>query len=130
MRLPAAAIGFYIGLGANRSYQRVAEEFRVTRQAVARRAKRDNWQADAAKADEEARRRAVQDAVESLADMNARHLKICQLMQKKALESLRASGELTTMEAIRALGIAVEQERAIRMGSETQPLKIVIGGSA
>ena len=130
MRLPAAAIGFYIGLGANRSYQRVAEEFHVTRQAVARRAKRDNWQAEAAKADEEARRRAVQDAVESLADMNARHLKICQLMQKKALESLRASGDLTTMEAIRALGIAVEQERAIRMGSETQPLKIVIGGSA
>ena len=130
MRLPATAIGFYIGLGAARSYQRVADEFRVTRQAVGRRAKRDNWQAEAAKADEVARQRAVAEAVESLADMNARQLRICQVIQKKALEALRASCDLSTMEAVRALGISLELERAIRQSGEERPLKIVIGGSA
>lgn len=130
MRLPPTALAFYVGLGAARSYQRVAEEFRVSRQAVARRAKRDNWPTQVAKADEEARQRAVAEAVETLAEMNARHLKICQVMQKKALEALRAGSDLTTMEALRGLAIAMEQERTIRQGSEPRELQIVIGGRA
>ena len=128
MRLPSTAFAFYVGLGAERSYQRVAAEFGVSRQAVARRAQRDNWQAEVAKAEEVARQKAEAEALESLANMNARHLRICQVILKKGLDALRHSGDLSTMEAVRAIAIGLEKEREIRQSSDDRPIEIFIGG--
>lgn len=98
MKLPPIAFAFYLSLGTGRTYQRVAERFGVSRQAVARRALKDRWQDQVAKAEEKARQRAVQEATDSLESMNERHLKTAQLIQKKAIERLRDSSDLSVME--------------------------------
>jgi hypothetical protein len=46
--------------------------------------------------------------------MNDRHLRVMQVIQKKALETLKAMSLDTAIEAVRALDIAVRQERLIR----------------
>ncbi|MHC4946472.1 MAG: hypothetical protein ACYTG7_25965 [Planctomycetota bacterium] len=51
---------------------------------------------------------------ETLEQMSERHIKVCKLIQGKALEALKSMPLSTAMEAVRALDLAIKQERLIR----------------
>jgi len=111
---PAEAFEFYVGLGPDRSYQRVADEFGVSKRAVTKLAARERWQQRVAELERQAREGAEKKALESLEGMNLRHLKSLKIVQGKALEALRTMPLSTAMEAVRALDMAIRQERLIR----------------
>jgi len=113
-KIPPEAFSFYLGLGQARSYEAVARHFEVSKRAVSNLAGKERWQEKVAAADEQARAKAVERAQESIEEMNERHLKTVQLIQKKALESLRGMTLEGAMDAVRALSMAVRDERLIR----------------
>ena len=113
-RLPSDAFSYYLGLGSQRSYQRVADEFGISKRAVTKRADRDRWQERLAAIETEARHRSDEKAVETLEEMSDRHLRSLRIVQGKALEALRALPLGTAMEAVRALDMSIKQERTIR----------------
>lgn len=55
--------------------------------------------------------------LESIAEMNARHLKMLRAIQGRALEALRGGQAGDAAEAAKALAIAVREERWIRFSS-------------
>jgi hypothetical protein len=113
-KIPGDAYSFYLGLGQARSYEAVARRYQVSKRAVTNLARKEAWQQKVAAADEQARVRAVEKAQESIEEMNDRHLKTMQLVQKKALEALRQTTIVGAMDAVRALAMAVRDERLIR----------------
>lgn len=113
-RIPPEAFQFYLGLGPDRSYQRVADQFGVSKRAVTKLAMRERWQERVEDLERKAREGAEQKALESLEAMNLRHLKSLKVVQGKALEALRSMPLATAMEAVRALDLSIRQERLIR----------------
>lgn len=113
-RIPSEAFEFYVGLGPDRSYQRVADEFGVSKRAVTKLAARERWQERVVELERQAREGAEKRALESLEGMNLRHLKSLKVVQGKALEALRTMPLSTAMEAVRALDMAIRQEHLIR----------------
>ena len=112
-KLPGEAFDFYVGLGVGRSYQAVADHFSVSKGAVTALAKRDAWQDRLAKIEAEARSKSNQKAVETLEQVNDRHLRIARSLQAKALEALRNLSLEDARDVIRALDLGVKQERLI-----------------
>ena len=114
VKLPGEAFEYYVGLGPDRSYQAVADHYGSSKRAVTDLAKRGRWQERLQKIEQEARQRSEERLVESLEQMNARHLKTLQVIQRKALETLKSMQLGTAMEAVRALDICINKERLIR----------------
>ena len=113
-RLPAEAFSYYVGLGPERSYRRVADHFSTSKRTVTKHADRDRWQERLETIEAEARQRSDEKVVETLEAMNDRHLRALRVIQGKALETLRATPLATAMEAVRALDMSIKQERTIR----------------
>lgn len=113
-RIPPEAFEFYVGLGSGRTYDAVAKRYGVSKTALANCAKRENWTQRLAKVEREAQQRAEQRAIESIDAMNERHLKVVQVIQGKALETLKNSPIDSAMDAVRALDLAIRHERLIR----------------
>lgn len=113
-RLPKDAFEYYVSLGDGRSYQAVARHFAVTKRAVTNRARKEEWQQRVAELEAKARQGAEQRLAEALEDMNGRHIKSLRIVQARALEALRDMPLQTAMEAVRALDVAIRQERLIR----------------
>ena len=120
-RLPPEAFEYYIGLGEDRSYELVAERFGVSKGAVTKRAKRDDWQERLLRIEREARERIDSRLIESIDAMNTRHLKMMQALQGKALEALKNYPIHNAAAAARVLDIAVARERAIRGTPDSRP---------
>ena len=113
-KIPPDALEYYLALGSDRSYQKVADHYRVSKRAVTKHAARDCWQDKLIEFERKAREGAEKRALESLEGMNLRHLKSLKIIQGKALEALRSMPLATAMEAVRALEMAIRQERLIR----------------
>jgi hypothetical protein len=113
-KIPPEAYSFYLGLGLTRSYEAVAKHYGTTKRSVTKCAARENWQAKIKAAEETTRSRAEEKAQETLEEMNERHLKTVQLIQRKALEALRTTAITSGIDAAKALVMAVEKERLIR----------------
>lgn len=113
-KLPKDAFDVYMSLGPSRSYQAVADHFGVTKRAVTNLATKESWQQRAAELETKARQGAEQRLVETLEDMNTRHLKSLRVVQARAIEALRAMPLQSAIEAVRALDIGIRQERLIR----------------
>jgi hypothetical protein len=113
-KIPPEAFSVYLGLGAARSYDAVAHRYGVTKRAVTNLAVREGWQTKLIDLEREARVRAEQRVQETLEEMNSRHLKTVQLIQKKALDALRTMPLNSAMDAVKALSLSVEKERLIR----------------
>ena len=113
-KLPSDAFDFYVSLAAERSYDQVAKRFGVTKRTVTTAAKRQNWQGRLQAIETKAREAADQKAVETIEAMKERHLKVYRAIQGKAIETLRTMPLATAMDAVRALGMALEGEQLIR----------------
>ena len=124
-KIPTDAFEFYFSLGTDRSYESVAENFGVTKRAVSKRATKEQWLRRIAERERRAREATDQKAVESLEQMNSRHLRSLRAVQGKALDALRTMPLTSAMDAVRALDLSIKQERLVR-GEPTDRSKISI----
>lgn len=113
-RIPPDAFEIYMSLGPGRSYQAAADRLGVSKRAVTERAAKERWQEKVEQIEAKARQGAEQRMVETLEEMNSRHLKSLRLIQARAIEALRGMTLESAMDAVRALEISVRQERLIR----------------
>ena len=112
-KLPNDAVEHYIRLGAGRSYAAVAEHFGVSKKTVTARAVAENWQAQVDDRERKALEKTREKTIDTLADINERHLKFFRAVQRKAIETLTRMPIDDVMDAVRALDIAVRNERLI-----------------
>jgi hypothetical protein len=108
------AFEFYASLGPSRSYQAVADHYGVSKRAVTKKATKENWQKWIIDRERKALEAVDKKAIETLEQMSDRHLKVCKLIQRKALEALRSMPLTTAMEAVKALNLTIKQERLVR----------------
>lgn len=120
-KIPGDAFSFYLSLGTTRSYEAVAAKFGVSKRAVTDLARREDWQTRLVQIEREARQRSDEKAVETLEVMNERHLKTLRVIQGKALQVLQQMPLTRAMDAIRALTLAIREERGIRGVPSEQP---------
>lgn len=118
-KIPMDAFEFYFALGHGRSYQAVAEKYGSSKTAVANSARREDWEARIAERERKAREKLEEKATETLADLNGRHLKMLRTVQGKALEALRSMSLDRAIDAVRALDIAIRNERLV-LGEPTE----------
>lgn len=113
-RIPPDAFEIYMSLGPDRSYQAVADRLGVSKRAVTDRAAKERWKEKVDQIEAKARKGAEQRMIETLEEMNSRHMKSLRLVQARAIEALRGMTLESAMDAVRALDLAVRQERLIR----------------
>jgi hypothetical protein len=113
-KIPPEALSVYLSMGPGRSYEAVARHYGASKRAVVDRAKKEDWQGRVAQAEQRAREKAEVQAGQSLEEMNERHLKTAQLIQRKALEALGRLSLDEAMDAVRALKIGLDHERLIQ----------------
>ena len=113
-KLPPESFEFYVALGPTRSYSKVAEHYGVTKRTVTRHATDDRWPERLAEVEKKAREESQEKAVEVLAEMDERHLKVAKALQGKALAALRELPLDKAADVIKALELGVKQERLIR----------------
>lgn len=117
-KIPLEAFDYYFAMGRERSYQRVADHFGVSKRAVTKRAGKENWQSRVLELERKVRDRGEQRAVETLDAINARHLRTLKVITGKALSTLQSKDLSRAMEAVRAIEMAIRLERAICDGPD------------
>ena len=124
-KIPFDAFDAYVALGPGRSYAKIAEKYHVSKRALTAHAVKERWQEKAAELERKAREAANQKTVETLEGMVDRHLKALRVVQGKALTALASMSLDNAMDAVRALDIALRQERALR-GEPTDRIALSI----
>jgi DNA-binding Lrp family transcriptional regulator len=118
-RIPSTAYADYLALGANRSYQVLADRLGVSKTAITNKAKRENWQDRIAKLEEEGRRKAEVKALDEIEKVRERHLKEARFLQARALQALRDLPPEKGIRAANALATAWRHELLI-LGEPTE----------
>jgi len=113
-RIPHDAFSYYWSLGAERSYQTLADKYGVSKRAICKVAKNENWKQRIKDIEIKAHEATEKKMAEDLEQMCERHIKVCKLIQRKALETLQSMPLTTALEAVRALDMSIKQERLIR----------------
>jgi hypothetical protein len=113
-KLPPDAFEYYFSLGPSRSHEAVSEHYGVAKRTVTALAVKDRWKERLAALEQKAREKSDERMVESLEQMNERHLKTLKLIQRKSLEALLEMPVASADEAIRSLLSSIKHERLIR----------------
>lgn len=114
MKLPEEAFEYYVSLGPKRSYQAVADRYGVQKKTVTTRAVRDRWQARLRDIQERAQQEVEDRMVDSLAEMNERHLRVLQAILARGLEALQSIPIASGWDAVKSLDLAMRREAEIR----------------
>lgn len=112
-KIPEDAFDFYVGLGAQRSYQIVADRYEVTKRAVTKHAAREAWGERLARIEAEARERSDKRLIETIGEIRSRHLKTLKVMNARAISALQQYSLNSGMEAMRAAELVIKLERLI-----------------
>ena len=112
-KVPPDAFDYYVSLGPGRSYQATAKRYGVSKTAIVKCAKRDQWVERLEAIQSEARDQSERKLSESFADMHERHLKMLRAMSARALTALRDYPIEGGMDAIRAADMVIKLERLI-----------------
>ena len=112
-KLPPETFDFYFSLGPARSYQAVAEHYKLSKRSVTSLAKREDWQGRIAELERKARESSDKKKLETLDEMNERHLKQLRFLAGKAIEGLKSMQLDNQGAVVRALQLAICQERTI-----------------
>jgi hypothetical protein len=113
-RVPPEAFAVYLNMGPNRSYQAVADHFKVSKAAITARAVEEKWAERLEEAERKAKETSEAKAVESLQEMSERHLRIVRVIQARALEALKVMPIHSANAAVRALVESVKLECTLR----------------
>lgn len=124
-KLGPDAFSFYVALGPERSHLAVARHFGVSKRTVTSTATRENWRERLADAEAKARKVTDEKAVDTLAEMNTRHLKVAKFLQSKGIETLKNTPISNAADAVRAIAIGLEKERLVR-GEPTERTEAAI----
>lgn len=113
-KIPPDAFEFYVALGPERTHQRVADKYGVSRRSVVRHAGKERWKERLEEVERRAQAESEERVFELVREMNERHIKIAKTLQGKALEALRTLPIDKASDVIRALDLGVRQERLIQ----------------
>ena len=113
-KIPHDAFEQYAAMGPARSYESLGKAFGVTKRAVTKVAAKERWQERFASIERQAREKSDAKAAETLEAMKSRHLKTLHAVLGRALETLKSMPIESAMDAVRAIDLALKQERAIR----------------
>lgn len=91
----------------------MAEHFSASKTSVNKLATKEDWQRRVQEIEAKARAASDEKAAETMEAINGRHLKAMRIVQGKAMEALRSMTLADAMDAVRALDMAVRQERLI-----------------
>ena len=118
-KIPPEAFHYYAEMGLDRSYQAVADHYGVSKVAVVKRAKKENWQSRLRELEERAREKADKKVIDSLEVVHARQLKAARYLQAKAVEVMKNSPPEKAVRAASALNIAWKHELLL-LGEPTE----------
>lgn len=129
-RLPHDAFERYFALGDDRSYQLLADQLGVSKQAITKRATLEGWQKRIDEIHAKARANNDARAVETLEQINELRLKIWKMVEKRSLEAIRNHPFETGTDAVRALDLAHKNMRLIagEPTDRTESIEHVIRG--
>lgn len=113
-KIPSDAFEYYFSLDKTRSHKAVAKHYKVSPRAVTALAVKENWKSKIADLERRARERLDEKILETIEDMNGRHLKTARFLQRKGLETLQSMPITSAMDAVRTLALGVDRERLIR----------------
>ena len=121
-RLPSEAFDFYVGLGDERSYQKVAAHYGVGKRAVTKRARKERWTEQLAEMEAAAKRKAREQLQEGLDDLHLRHGRILRAMASRAVKAIQEYPLTSGMDGIRAAEAVIKLERLMagEPGDHTQ----------
>ena len=111
-----------------RSYGKVSKKLSISETSIRKWSHAFKWEQRATKRTEASKNKADKQAIETITDMNARHLKEYKLLQGKGLEKLRAGRIEKDRDAITALDTGIKGERTIR-GEPTEVISNQISGA-
>lgn len=112
-KIPPDAFAFYLGLGPGRSYQTVADQYTVSKRAVAFCAKREHWPKRIRDEDQKLREKAEKQAAESNKTVLAGQLKVLRFIQGKAIEALKSMSIDSAVDAAKVYTLALDKERQL-----------------
>ncbi len=112
-RIPPDAFDFYFAIGPERSYERVAEKYGVSKRSVTSRAKREGWQRRILELESKARETADKKIRESMEEHVERNLTALRFIKAKAIETLKRMPIESAMDAVRAYQSSLREERLI-----------------
>ena len=112
-RMPSDSFERFMGLGPQRTYQKLADALGVSKRSVVRRARRDAWQTRLAKIAVEVQVKTDAKLADDGADVNARHLKTLRLLQARALQGLASLPLRSGTDCARILDMAIKAERSV-----------------
>ena len=118
-RLPDDAYAVYAAMGPNRSYQAVADRYGVSKGAVGKRAKKENWPAKVAELEKQAAQESEAKAVEEMKAVKARQLQAARYLQARAVEVLKSQPAERGLRAANALQIGWKHELLL-LGEPTE----------
>lgn len=125
-KIPPEAFAFYVSLGVARSYQAVADRFGASKSAVAEIAERERWSERIREIEKKSGEAATKQAVDAIAEMNSRHLKLMKAIQARALETLKSMPIEDASAAVAAMIAACKQERII-LGEPSERTAVEVG---
>ncbi len=112
-RIPADAFDYYFVLGSDRSYQKVADHYGVTKRAVTKRATRDRWQERVVYIERRASEGAMRKAIETTEARKLRISKALRFLMSEGLQGLKKFPISSAKDAMRALVASINLELSI-----------------
>ncbi len=125
-RLPEDSFERYFAMGPQRSYSALGKALGVSKRAVSKRARRENWAGRMAKIDRESRERSDEWLADALDEMRSRHLRSLKAIQGIAIQALKTYPLNSASEAVSALAKAITLERLVA-GEASTRTEIEIG---
>ena len=110
-KIPSDAFDHYVAQGVGRSYQATADHYGVSKCAITKCAKRENWVERLAKIEADARAISDRALTESIAEMQERHAKTLKAIHARSIEALRAYPIDNCMDAVKAAELVIRLER-------------------
>jgi hypothetical protein len=112
-RIPEDAFEFYVGLGARRSYQAVADHCGVTKRAVLKHATKERWVERLEEIQDEARIESDKKLAADLAEMHERHRRMLRAVAGRAIAAIKEHPLASGMEGVRAAELVIKMERVL-----------------
>ena len=124
-KIPPEALTYYVGLGAGRSYQKVADKYGVSKRAVTKLAAKERWQEKVAEIEHQARESAEEKAKSEIEAAYAQQIVGVKLLFRRGVEALKTMAIDNPADATRAIQVACREWRAA-MGEPTDRTAIEI----
>jgi hypothetical protein len=112
-KLPSDAFAMYTAMGPERSYQAIADHFKVSKRTVTRTAVREDWMGRLSEIEKKTREMTDAKLVSDLHEMQLRHRKLLRAVGARAAKAISDFPLESGMEGIKAAEIAIKLERLL-----------------